>query len=467
MKIRISLVFLLIILFLPNSFAVAQDQQPEGLVYIVQEGDNLWSIALRFGVTVDELVAANQITDSSQVVIGARLIIPGFENLGVSGVLNTSEVGYGENLLSLSRRTGVSSEVLGRLNQLVSPAEIYTGMPLILVETETTSNAGERPTLAPGQTMLELAVLRKTSPWNLVNQNSLTSTWNVLPGEILWLANSSVQPGPGGLPDAVGSVSISPLPAVQGQTQVVHLIGETGMNLGGDFDTHPLNFFQSDEENYFALQGVHAMLEPGLYPFIISGTLTTGEQFAFSQSIFVKSGEYTYDPVLTVSPETIDPTVTKPEEAQWFALTAPVTKQKFWSGLFQSPVPPEFTKCYPSYYGNRRAYNGGAYSFFHTGLDFCGNLTTPIYAPAAGTVVFAGPLAVRGNATVIDHGYGIYTAYMHQSEIMVKPGDVVQPGQQIGKVGATGRVTGPHLHWEVWVGGVQVDPLQWLENEYP
>ena len=68
---------------------------------------------------------------------------------------------------------------------------------------------------------------------------------------------------------------------------------------------------------------------------------------------------------------------------------------------------------------------------------------------------------------MINHGWGVYTGYMHQSEILVKPGDIVKAGQLIGRVGGTGRVQGPHLHWEVWVGGVQVDPLDWLEQAYP
>jgi murein DD-endopeptidase MepM/ murein hydrolase activator NlpD len=76
-------------------------------------------------------------------------------------------------------------------------------------------------------------------------------------------------------------------------------------------------------------------------------------------------------------------------------------------------------------------------------------------------------LTVRGNATIIDHGQGIFTGYWHQEEIDVKVGDRVEPGQLIGLIGATGRVTGPHLHWEIWVNGVQVDPIQWLENTYP
>jgi len=74
---------------------------------------------------------------------------------------------------------------------------------------------------------------------------------------------------------------------------------------------------------------------------------------------------------------------------------------------------------------------------------------------------------VRGNATVIDHGWGVYTGYWHQSVSQVNVGDRVETGQVIGFNGSTGRVTGPHLHWELWVGGFQADPLQWTETEFP
>ena len=68
---------------------------------------------------------------------------------------------------------------------------------------------------------------------------------------------------------------------------------------------------------------------------------------------------------------------------------------------------------------------------------------------------------------IIDHGWGVYTGYWHQSQSLVKTGDKIIGGQVIGLVGGTGRVTGAHLHWEVWVGGVQVSPLDWLTGSYP
>ncbi|MCJ7717070.1 MAG: M23 family metallopeptidase, partial [Anaerolineales bacterium] len=66
-----------------------------------------------------------------------------------------------------------------------------------------------------------------------------------------------------------------------------------------------------------------------------------------------------------------------------------------------------------------------------------------------------------------NHGWGVYTLYAHQSEFLVQEGDRVNAGDLVGRVGSTGRSSGPHLHWEVWVGGIQVDPLDWLEGSYP
>jgi murein DD-endopeptidase MepM/ murein hydrolase activator NlpD len=136
--------------------------------------------------------------------------------------------------------------------------------------------------------------------------------------------------------------------------------------------------------------------------------------------------------------------------------------------MFQLPV--DSQDCILSYYGNRRSYNGGALLSFHTGVDFgvCSQ-THPfdIYTPADGVVVFTGLKTVRGNATIIDHGRGVFSGIYHQSEIDVAVGDHVTAGQPIGKIGTTGRVTGPHLHWDLWVNGVQVNPLSWLNETFP
>jgi murein DD-endopeptidase MepM/ murein hydrolase activator NlpD len=169
----------------------------------------------------------------------------------------------------------------------------------------------------------------------------------------------------------------------------------------------------------------------------------------------------------------VDPAITGPEDELWNSLPLAITPERYWDGVFALPsaLPAQYCldtgECWSSRFGNRRSYNGGPYNAFHTGLDIIGQVGADIFAPAPGEVVFAGPLTVRGNATMIDHGWGIYTGYMHQSEIFVETGQRVETGDLIGLVGATGRVDGPHLHWEVWVNGVRVDPLDWLLSPYP
>ncbi len=108
-------------------------------------------------------------------------------------------------------------------------------------------------------------------------------------------------------------------------------------------------------------------------------------------------------------------------------------------------------------FGSRRIFNGEARSP-HGGTDFKAAPATLVYAAAAGVVALAGGQYFAGNAVYIDHGDGLVTMYFHLSELLVKNGDAVQRGQAIGKVGATGRVTGPHLHFGARWRGAKVDP---------
>jgi murein DD-endopeptidase MepM/ murein hydrolase activator NlpD len=90
-----------------------------------------------------------------------------------------------------------------------------------------------------------------------------------------------------------------------------------------------------------------------------------------------------------------------------------------------------------------------------------------VRAPANGVVVFADIVPARGNALVLDHGAGVYSTYGHLDGFDVEEGAEVRAGQIIGRVGTTGFSTGPHLHWEVWVNGANVDPLEWTRRTFP
>ena len=135
-----------------------------------------------------------------------------------------------------------------------------------------------------------------------------------------------------------------------------------------------------------------------------------------------------------------------------------------WEGQFRPPVPTDYIT---TPFGLRRSYNGSAFRTFHGGVDFGAVEGTPIYAPAGGLVVLAEELRIRGKATLIDHGRGVYTGYWHQSELVANVGQQVEVGEIIGHVGDSGLSTGTHLHWEVWVNGTQVDPLEWLRLNIP
>ncbi len=445
--------------------AAQTPEPPAGPVYIVQEGDTLWDIAIRFNVSLDSLVSYNNLAGQN-IYVGDRLVIPGLENL--SGVLSIQPMPLGETLRSLSRLNRVDPAILIELNRIVSPMELYAGYGLILLQPETEPVSGGRVSLATGETLLELAVRQGSSLWSLAQTNGLDRTAAVLPGDPLFVPGAQ-DAGPGaGLPAAISSASLDPLPLTQGQTAQISVSLASEATLSGLLVDRPLQFFQTEGGAWVALQGVHAMTDPGLHPLRLDVTLSDGTVQSFEQMVLVQDGHFRQDPILQVDPSTIDPAITEPENEWLFSLTATVTPEKYWDGLFQLPVDSEF--CIRSMYGNRRSYNGSDFIYFHTGVDYgiCSKAHPfDIYAPAAGVVVFVGPLTVRGNATVIDHGWGIYSGFWHQDEMYVTEGETVTAGQLIGKIGATGRVTGPHLHWEVWANGVQVNPLQWLEEAFP
>ncbi|MFN8404465.1 MAG: peptidoglycan DD-metalloendopeptidase family protein [Anaerolineales bacterium] len=462
---KVSILLLIFALLAPIGAQPARAQASEP-VYIIQAGDTLSSIAARFNVSLNDLMAANPDVNPNNLAIGQEVVIPGLN--GVSGVLETEIIGYGDSLRSLRRRTQVSDENLRKLNRLISPSELYAGISLILPVQNGQKELSARITPVAGESLFELAIKEGSDPWTLSSLNKIEGTYAALPGDVLYSPAESSDENATGLPSAFLSASISPLPMVQGSTEVIRLKTQDGVVASATLIDKSLHFFPLNGEQV-ALQGIDALLEPGIYPLRIEATLPSGETQSFEQMIVVASGGYLSEDIPLNDPSTLDPAVTEPEMQNLLAITAPATPTMFWNGIFTSPAADP--NCLNSRFGTRRVYevinsdiklNG-----YHSGLDFCGGEGLPIVAPAAGKVVFAAPLAVRGNATIIDHGWGVYSGFWHQSQIQVNVGDMVEQGQVIGLVGGTGRVTGPHLHWEVWVNGIQVNPFDWLTQAYP
>jgi hypothetical protein len=153
-----------------------------------------------------------------------------------------------------------------------------------------------------------------------------------------------------------------------------------------------------------------------------------------------------------------DPVAIEEERQLLASIYAVVTPAILWSGEFVLPSVGEIGDTF----GMRRSFDGGSFSH-HTGVDILAGEGAPVVASNGGRVAFAGELHLRGGSVIIDHGAGVFSGYHHLSQTLVTEGQEVAQGEVIGAVGGTGLTTGPHLHWEIIVHGVRVDPLPWTQ----
>lgn len=218
-----------------------------------------------------------------------------------------------------------------------------------------------------------------------------------------------------------------------------------------------------DGDRWWALIGIGAFAEPGLAPLTVDYTPADGgDTISLDQSIEITDFDYPVENI-DLDPETsalLDPGTVNNELAVRAGIFSTYTPAKMWSGAFLRPA----EGPYSSLYGIARSYNNGPISSYHTGTDFLGDEGDPVYAAADGVVAFADHLDVRGNTIYIDHGAGLISGYHHLSAIKVTAGETVSAGQLIGAIGATGLVTGPHLHWEIIIRGIEIDGKLWLES---
>ena len=215
----------------------------------------------------------------------------------------------------------------------------------------------------------------------------------------------------------------------------------------------------ADEGQRKGLLGVDLEKEPAEYGLKITGETASGEKVSCSVKVAVRQGRFATER-LQVGTEFDEPNPEQVkranEERQKLRdIFDRVTPERLWDGPFRVPLDGVTTG---SNFGKRRILNGNAGSP-HGGADFPAVTGTPVHAAQRGNVALAEELFFSGNTVVLDHGLGIYTFYGHLSEIDVKAGDALEAGAVLGKVGATGRVTGPHLHWGLTVERARVNPL--------
>jgi murein DD-endopeptidase MepM/ murein hydrolase activator NlpD len=209
---------------------------------------------------------------------------------------------------------------------------------------------------------------------------------------------------------------------------------------------------QESGPGYEALFAVPVVQRPGAYK------ITVGSA---SQSFTVRDAHFVVQRLSL--PKSKDNFNTAPgEEEAVEKAKATVSAERMWSGKFDRPSHAHTSAPF----GIRRIVNGKLLpDYFHSGLDFAAGMGSPIYATAPGTVVLAqggGVFKLHGNMVAIDHGQGVVSFYIHMKKVLVKQGQVVKQGEEIGLVGQTGRANGPHLHFSIYVNQVASSPLQWF-----
>ncbi len=218
--------------------------------------------------------------------------------------------------------------------------------------------------------------------------------------------------------------------------------------------------FSVDARRWRVLAGIDLDVAPGTYIVDIVGN-DQGSEVKRTHRLVVTPRQFrtrklTVDPAFVNPPPEAVERINR-EAAELNDLWSHSAAAKLWTVPFVRPVLDKANSAF----GTRSILNGEPRSP-HSGADFNSPAGTPIKAPTAGRVVLAGDRYFTGNTVMIDHGLTLFSLFAHLSEVDVQVGERVAGGDVVGKVGATGRVTGPHLHWSVRINGARVDPLSLL-----
>ena len=379
-------------------------------VYIVAPGDTLGVIANRFGIPLDLLIQANDISDPNRINVGQRLLIPTADGRLPLAAIPTAvrRAEPGDSLAAFAARYGQDLPLLAELNGLDQAARLFPGQPLRVPAEGLPADAGLRF-------------------------------------------------------GAVTSVA-APSAIVQGQTGRVVVASERPLALRGTWLDQELVFtpLPGDPLRQFALLPTPALQEAGGYELVVGYTTAPGQPVDAAWPVTVEAGGYASQQIVidAVTASSMTPEVVQAEAQRVVELWSQVSPDLRWLGPFLRPIDPQYATTSP--FGTRRTYSVSDIGNFHAGQDFGAPEGALVTAPAAGIVVLAEPQVVRGNAVILDHGRGIFTGYWHLSELKVEPGQTVAAGDVLGLVGNTGLSTGAHLHWELRVNGVAVDPMPFL-----
>lgn len=221
--------------------------------------------------------------------------------------------------------------------------------------------------------------------------------------------------------------------------------------------TFPL-YPTEDPRIWSGLVGIDLETRPGAYELEVSAEPEAGAPVTGKVQLRVLAKQFptrrlTVDEKFVTPPPEVEDRIRR-EAARITAIHASVTPERLWGGVFRRPVPAEPG----SSFGKRSILNRKPRSP-HSGVDFSVPEGTEVRAPNSGRVVLAADLYYTGLTVILDHGLGMFSLFAHLAKIDVGEGELVRPGSLVGRVGMTGRSTGPHLHWSVRLVQSRVDPM--------
>lgn len=439
-----------------------EELPPAGMTVTVQPGDTLAGVADRHGVTLRALMRLNGIQDPRQIYPGQVIV------LGDSAIAEgaTRVLDPGSSLLEISRATNVDLRTLAIANRLLRPTGLPSGYRVVVPPGDDAVAVSHEE--AHGFAPRVVAGLRYgVGWWEIIRLNPVPGTLGlsllVPPGwaEAIGAGTDDVPSSP-----LVVTVDVSPQPVSRGETVAFRIVTTQPVTCGLTLldQVEPCYDVDGTRTAWVGLVGLPALLSVGEVPLAIVLQTDAGEAAEVTLPLVVSAGRYDYERLdLPADRQSLlDPVASQSETARIAALRTLRSPARYWTYPFSLPVQSAVT----SYYGSRRSYGYG-FGSYHAGTDFDGEIGMVVRTPTPGVVVLADTLVVRGNAVVIDHGWGVVSGYWHLARIDVEVGQEVSVGDQIGLLGNTGLSTGAHLHWELWINGVAVNVLSWLRADGP
>ena len=231
-------------------------------------------------------------------------------------------------------------------------------------------------------------------------------------------------------------------------------------------DTEGFSLSVNDTEIETALMGIPSDIRPGKYTLKVfceteEGSDQFTKPFFVSERSFI-SMDINLDSNMSNLRSSDDPRKAEQSRQLWSVISSFNKNSLFFSDSFMAPVS-EYRET--AFYGDRRNFiysDGSNNKSLHYGSDFAAPVGEPVYSAGDGKVVMVENRIITGNTIIIEHLPGVFTLYYHMDSVSIEPGMVVRKGMEIGTVGATGLVTGAHLHWELRVSQVPVDPLLYM-----